>query len=207
MFESSAGSTSKLPFILRMAKLFADPLRIKILGELSMRDMSPKQFFTEFGGGSLSRVARHFTALVDYDWLELVEEKSGGRRRGAVEHFYRATGPGVFDESNWADLPATLKEMITWQVFATYSERFKEAMEAGTIDARDERHLTWSPALYDQVGWERILAKTMELYKFISEEQAEAKARMAKSGEEPIPVIVALSVFETPKSSDGPKAP
>ena len=33
MFESSAGSTSKLPFILRMSKLFADPLRIKILGE------------------------------------------------------------------------------------------------------------------------------------------------------------------------------
>ncbi len=207
MFESSAGSTSKLPFILRMSKLFADPLRIKILGELSMRDMSPKQFFEEFGGGSLSRVARHFKALAEYDWLELVDEKSGGARRGAVEHFYRATGPGVFDESNWADLPETLKEMMTWQVFATYSERFKEAMEAGTIDARDERHLTWSPALYDQLGWERILAKTMALYEFISEEQEEAKLRMAKSGEEPIPVIVALSVFETPKSSDRPKAP
>lgn len=207
MFESSSGSTSKLPFILRMAKLFADPLRIKILSELSMRDMSPKQFFAEFGGGSLSRVARHFKALFDYDWIELVEEKSGGRRRGAVEHFYRATGPGVFDESNWADLPETLKEMITWQVFETYAERFKEAMLAGTIDARDERHLTWSPALYDQVGWERVLAKTMELYEFIAEEQAEARQRMAKSGEEPIPVIVALSVFETPKSSDRPKAP
>lgn len=207
MFESSAGTTAKLPFLLRMAKLFADPLRIKILGELSMRDMSPKQFFEEFGGGSLSRVSRHFKVLFEYEWLELIDEKSGGARRGAVEHFYRATGPGVFDESNWSDLPAVLKERVTWQVFATYAERFKEAMEAGTIDARVERHLTWSPALYDQVGWERILAKTLELYEFISEEQAEAKNRIAESGEEPIPVVIALSVFETPSHADQPKAP
>ncbi len=207
MFESSAGGTSKLPFILRMAKLFADPLRIRILSELTMRPMSPKQFFEEFGGGSLSRVARHFKALFDYEWIELVEEKSGGRRRGAVEHFYRATEPAIFEEDNWADLPETLKEMITWQVFATYTEQFKEAMKAETVDARPERHLTWSPALYDQVGWERILAKTMALYEFIAEEQVDANARMEKSGEEPIPLIVALSVFETPKSSDRPKAP
>jgi hypothetical protein len=207
VFESSAGATSKLPFLLRMAKLFADPLRIKILGELSMRDMSPKQFFEEFGGGSLSRVARHFKVLFEYDWLELVEEKSGGARRGAVEHFYRATGPGVFDESNWADLPTVLKKMVTWQIFATYAERVKEAMEAGTIDSRDDRHLTWSPALYDEIGWKRILAKTMELYEFIYEEQDNAKVRMAESGEEPIPTIVALSVFETPSKADQPKAP
>ncbi len=206
MFETSAGRTSKLPFLLRMAKLFADPLRIRIVSELTMRPMSPKQFFEEFGGGSLSRVSRHFKVLVEYDWIELIEEKSGGARRGAVEHFYQAAEPAVFDEANWADLPETLREMITWQVFATYAEQFKEAMEAGTIDARPERHLTWSPALYDRLAWERILARTMELYEFIGEEQAAANERMAKSGENPTPLIVALSVFETPTHADQPKS-
>jgi DNA-binding transcriptional ArsR family regulator len=207
MFETIAGTKSKLPVLLRMSKLFADPLRIRILSELTMRPMSPKQFFQEFGGGSLSRVARHFKALRDYDWIELVDEKSGGRRRGAVEHFYCATEAAVFDESVWDDLPGPMKEMISWQVFATYAEQVKEAMEAGTIDARPERHLTWSPARYDQLGWERILAKTMELYEFIAEEQKAANKRMAKSGEEPIPLVVGLSVFEVPSSAGKPKAP
>jgi hypothetical protein len=207
VFESSAGSTSKLPFLLRMAKLFADPLRIRIVSELTIRPMSPKQFFEEFGGGSLSRVARHFKVLFEYDWIELVDEKTGGARRGAVEHFYQAPEAAVFDEANWADLPATIKEMVTWQIFETYAERFKEAMEAGTIDARNDRHHTWSAALYDEIGWKRILAKTMELYELVAEEQAAANERIAESGEEPIPTIVALSVFETPSRADQPKMP
>jgi hypothetical protein len=39
-----------------MAKVLADPLRIKIVLELGMREKSPKLFCQEFGGGSLSRV-------------------------------------------------------------------------------------------------------------------------------------------------------
>jgi hypothetical protein len=180
---------------------------MKIVYELSMRSMSPKEFFDEFGGGSLSRVSRHFKTLLKYDWIKLVDEKSGGRRRGAVEHFYRATDSPVFDGQIWADLPPLLKEEITWQVFATLAERVKEAMEAKTIDARPERHLTWSSARYDKIGWERILAKTMELYDFIAEEQEAVNERMAESGEKPIPVVIGLAVFETPSSTERPKAP
>lgn len=207
MFESTIGARSDLPFILRISKLFADPLRIKIVYELSMRPMSPKEFFEEFGGGSLSRVSRHFKTLLKYDWIELVDEKSGGRRRGAVEHFYRATDSPEFDERIWADLPSPLKEEITWQVFATLAERVKEAMEAKTIDARPERFLTWSSACYDEIGWKRVLAKTMELYNFIGEEQEASNGRVAKSGEKPIPVVMGLIVIETPSSTQRPKAP
>jgi DNA-binding transcriptional ArsR family regulator len=46
-----------------MAKVFADSLRIQILAELNMREMSPKQFFEEFGGGSIPRVSRAFEVL------------------------------------------------------------------------------------------------------------------------------------------------
>jgi DNA-binding transcriptional ArsR family regulator len=204
MFELSSDPNSKLPFLLRMSKLFADPIRVRILSELTMRPMSPKQFFAEFGGGSLSRVARHFKVLFDYDWVVLVEEKSGGQRRGGVEHFYRAVEPAVFEEDNWADLPEALQEMVTWQLFATYAEQFKEAMVARTIDARPERHITWSPALLDSVGWKRVLGKAMEFYNFISEEQEASNERTAETGEKPIPVLIAISVFETPPK---PKSP
>jgi DNA-binding transcriptional ArsR family regulator len=199
--DSRTGAKSQVPFMLRIAKVFADPLRLKILTELNMRTMSPKQFFEEFGGGSLSRVSRHFEVLVEYGWLRLVGTKSGGKRRGAVEHFYRATGPAVFDNETWAGLPRSMRGLFTWKTFEQFAERVKEATEADTIDARDDRHFTWTPVLVDQVGWENVIARVDALFEFLFEELARARLRMAESGEEPIPMTVALAAFESPKDS------
>lgn len=80
MFDSAAEIHSKAPFTLRMAKVFAEPLRIKILAELNRQDMSATQFFEEFGGGSVTRVSRHFKVLSEYGWLAKVGEKSGGQQ-------------------------------------------------------------------------------------------------------------------------------
>jgi len=184
-----------------MAKVFADPLRIQILAELNTRDMSPKQFFEEFGGGSLSRVSRHFDVLAQYDWLVLVRKETGGKRRGATEHFYRATGPAMFDESTWPEVPEVLQNTFTWRAFVTYAERVKEAMKGGTIDARDDRHFTWTPVRLDEIGWKNTITRVDALFEFLLEEQDRARARLAESGEEPIPMTVGLAAFESPKTS------
>jgi hypothetical protein len=197
-----AAVKAHMPFTLRMAKVFADPLRIKILAELTTREMSPKQFFDEFGGGSLSRVSRAFDLLYEYDWLYLVRTETGGRRRGAVEHFYRATGPAMFDESTWPDVPEVMKNIFTWRAFETFGERVKEATVAGTIDARDDRHFTWTLFRVDQQGWDEIIARVDALFYWLFEEQEEARLRIAESGEEPIPMTVALAAFESPKDSE-----
>ena len=72
------GPKAKLPLELRMAKVFADSLRIKILAECNTREMSPKEFHAEFGGGSLSRVSRAFEVLADYGWLRQTRTGDGG---------------------------------------------------------------------------------------------------------------------------------
>jgi hypothetical protein len=196
---------SKWPLMLRLAKVFVDPLRMKIMAECSMREMSPKEFHEEFGGGSLSRVSRAFELLAEYDWLHQTRTETGGRRRGAVEHFYRATDSAMFDESTWPDVPPVLKNTFTWRAFETFAAQVTEAMEAGTIDAREDRHFTWTPLRLDQEGWETVIARIDALFYFLSEAQEEANARMAESGEEPIPMTVALAAFESPK--DRPKEP
>jgi hypothetical protein len=201
VIDSEIGAKSQAPFALRMAKVLADPLRIKILVELNMRDMSPKQFFEECGGGSVSRVARHFAVLEEYGWLVLVETKSGGRRRGSVEHFYRATQSAVFDTDTWSGLPDSMKEMVSLEAFEALAERVSAAIEAGTIDARGDRHLTCTPLLLDEAGWRNVIAKVDALFESLFEEQDEARARMAESGGEPIPATVALAVFESPQDS------
>ncbi len=195
---------SKLPYTLRLAKVFADPLRMKILAECNMREMSPKGFYEEFGGDSgdtLSRVYRAFEVLVEYDWLHQVRAETGGKRRGAVEHFYRATGPAVFDETTWPDVPDSMKAVVSWNVLKTFARQVKEAMEAGTMDAREDRHFTWSPLRLDQQGWETVIAWLDGIFYFLSEEQEDANARMAETGEEPIPMTVALAAFESPKDT------
>jgi hypothetical protein len=204
-YNLSSEITSKLPLMLRLSKVFADPLRMKILAECNMREMSPKLFHKEFGGGSLSRVSRAFEVLAEYDWLYPTRTETGGKRRGAVEHFYRATASAVFDQTIWPDVPDSMKALVSWRILETFTEQVREAMEAGTIDAREDRHLTWTPLRLDQKGWENVIARVDSIFHWLFEEQEEANLRMAETGEKAIPMTVALAAFESPK--DTTKAP
>ena len=191
-----------VPYTQRLAKLMADELRMKIVLELNGREMSPKGFHDEFGGGSISRVSRAFDLLAEFGWLYQTRTETGGRRRGAVEHFYRATQPAVFYDEVWVPLPASMKEMISGGIFEELVERIREAMDAGTIDARDDRHFSWAPLRLDQQGWDNVIAQVNAVFHFLFEEQKDADARMAESGEEPIPMTVALAAFESPKDTE-----
>jgi len=198
MVDQQAGYMARVAFIERLAKVFADPMRVKILVECNKRVMSPSQFFAKFGDGSLTKVARHFRVLVRYEWLELVETKTGGKRRGGVEHLYRATKPALFDQRSWPGIPLSLKNAITAETYETYAERVVEAMEAGTIDARDSRHFSWTAVLFDQLAWDNVISRMDALFEFMLEEQANARVRLAESGEQPIPATIAFAGFESP---------
>ncbi|HEX3173045.1 MAG TPA: hypothetical protein VHQ43_02355 [Solirubrobacterales bacterium] len=185
-----------------MAKALGDEMRIRILVELNKRPMSVKQFDRKFcGGEEFGRVAHNFKVLRDYDWLEEVGKKSGGRRRGATERFYRATQPAMFDTASWSDLPMSMKRTVTAEAAETYVDQVREALVTGTIDARDDRHFTWTATLLDQRGWDNMIRKVDGVFKFMREEQIQASIRMMKTGEQPIPATVGLAVFESPADS------
>jgi hypothetical protein len=188
------------PFIPpQLAKALANPLRAQILVELNKRAMSPSQFANEFGH-PVPKISRKFRELEKYKCIELVEEKRGEGRRGGVERFFRATQRAMFDDATWEKLPPSVRNTFSGVIFDTYIERVAQAMEAGTLDARGERHFTWTALVYDQQAWEELIARLNELFTWSQELQVEAALRMAKSGEQPIPVTVALSGFESPKS-------
>ena len=196
------GPQLDVPYTQRLAKLMADELRMKIVLELNGREMSPKGFFDEFGGGSISRVSRAFDLLAEFGWLYQTRTETGGKRRGAVEHFYRATQPAVFYNDVWVPLPASMKEMISGGIFEEFSGRVKEAMEAGTMDSRPDRHFSWAPLRLDQQGWDSVVARIDSVFHFLFEEQKAADARMSETGEEPIPTTVALAAFESPRDTE-----
>ncbi|MCW2987406.1 MAG: hypothetical protein JWM24_344 [Solirubrobacterales bacterium] len=190
--------TSQSSFLTRLAVVFADPIRLKIVSELFMREMSPTQFYDTFGGGSLSRVDRHFKRLAEHGWLRLVRKASGGRRRGATEHFYRAPELAIFDLETWALLPDSLRSEFSWRIFEQFAERVKEALEARTFDARSDRHFTWTPLVLDEQGRERVIAAVNALFTSLFEEQNDARLRIAKSREKPMQATVGLAAFDSP---------
>jgi hypothetical protein len=198
------GIKSQAAYLRRLSVVFAAELRLKIVTELYMREMSPKQFYEEFGGGSITRVDRHFKKLAKHGWLRFIRSESGGSRRGATEHFYRATELAIFDDQTWALVPYSLRVAISWRTFKQLAERVREALQAGTLDARADSRLSWKTLLLDQLGWERVVAAMGALFESLFEEQNDAKLRISHSKEKPILVTVALAAFESPAHPQDP---
>jgi len=198
-----ARTDSLAPFWQRLSKVIADEICMQIVAEANRRMVSAPQFYREFRGelGSVGveGVRRRFKKLAETSWLAVVDEQSGGRRRGATEYFYRATAPAFGDEDPW-EVPASIEDTPSWRVFERFAKLAKEAMRAGTFDARVDRYATWSLLLLDRQGWEKVTAALEELRRLVLAEQERAKARMKKSGEKPIPTTVLLAAFESPKT-------
>lgn len=194
---------SKLAYLKRLAVVYFDELRLKIVTELYMQEMSATQFYDRFGGGSVSRVSRHMSTLWDHEWLRYIRTESGGERRGGHEHFFRATKLAVFDTETWSLVPYSVRVAFSWRTFKQLAERVRDALIAGTLDARADSHLSWTPLLLDQLGWDRIVAAVDKLFGNLLEEQEDAKLRVFHSGEKPFLAIAGLTVFESPSRAAG----
>ena len=193
------GIKDRMAYLRRLSVVFAVELRLRIVTELHMREMSPKLFLEEVGGGSISRVTKNFEKLEGHGWLRYVRsEGPGGSRRGGVEHFYRAPELAVFDDETWALLPHSIRVAFSWTTFKQLAECFRHAMEDGTFDARPDRHNSCDSLLIDRRGWNRVIAAVEAFFVSCFDEQGDAKLRLQHSGEKPMIAGVSLVAFESP---------
>lgn len=193
------GIREQVEHLQRLAVVFAVPIRLKIVTELYQREMSPKQFYEEFGGGSVSRVTQHFERLRKTDWLRpMWTVGPGGKRRGGVETIYRATELAFCDLETWTALPYSLRIMVSWNGFKEIGEQLRGAMEALTFQARPDRRLTGTKLLLDGEGWERVANAVGEEFAAQYEEQEDARRRANHTGEKLFRVSSVLLAFELP---------
>ncbi|MGC1852322.1 MAG: winged helix-turn-helix domain-containing protein [Solirubrobacterales bacterium] len=184
-----------------MAVVFAVPIRLKIVTELFQRDMSPKQFQEEFGGGSLPRIAQHFERLRETGWLRHIRsEGPGGKRRGGVETIYRATELAFCDRPTWAALPHSIKVAFSWNTFVEIAEQFRAALEAETVQARPDLPLSGTRLLLDMEGWRRVADAVSQEFADQFEEQEDARRRAERTGGELFRIGSTLLAFELPIS-------
>ncbi|HEX3360277.1 MAG TPA: helix-turn-helix domain-containing protein [Solirubrobacterales bacterium] len=178
----------------QLAKALAHPLRVRILTSLNRGISSPNQLAQELEE-PLGNVSYHVKTLLEYDCVELVKTEP---RRGAVEHFYRATERAFFSDADWAKIPASARKGIDGVILEAIGQDATAAMLEGTIDSRTDTHISRTPLLLDDAGWKelsKILSDTLERAMKIGEESA---TRLANDKADGIPANLSLLHFEVP---------
>jgi DNA-binding transcriptional ArsR family regulator len=180
-----------------VAKAFAHPLRVQILIILNERVASPNLLAQELDQ-SLNLVAYHVRVLEKYDCIELVDTK---QRRGATEHFYRATRRQFLSDAEWARMPQSLRPGLSGAMLKSVFDDIEEAVKSGSLDEKEDRHLSRTPMVVDKEGWDETTALLRETLDKVMEIQAQSQGRLAKSGEDGMTTKVEILHFLSPEPS------
>jgi DNA-binding transcriptional ArsR family regulator len=183
----------------RIAKALSHPIRVQILAMLSHRSVSPVEFSRETGH-SLSDVAYHFRKLEKLECAEIVRTAPV---RGSTQHFYRSTTRPLLDDDASRQLPEAIRGGISGMIFQTLLERFAKAVEAGTFDARADRHFTWTPTRLDEQGWSEMVALFESTLEAGNEIGVRSAQRLGESGGRGFNATFSLACFESPPGENG----
>jgi hypothetical protein len=185
-----------------VAKAFAHPLRVQILIILNERVASPNLLAQELDQ-SLNLVAYHVRVLEKYDCIELVDTK---QRRGATEHFYRATRRQFLTDAEWARMPEALRPGLSGAMLKPIFDDVEAAISSGTFDELEDRHLSRTPMVVDKQGWDETVEVLAEALEKVLEIQAAASQRLANSDESGMLSKVAMLHFKSPAEGQEAKA-
>jgi DNA-binding transcriptional ArsR family regulator len=179
----------------RIVKALAHELRVEILTILNERVASPNELAKELDEG-LSQVSYHVKVLKDYECITLVKTEP---RRGAVEHYYRATSRPFVGDRDWQELPATVRSSLSAELLDLIQSDAIRALVEGTFEAREDAHLTRTLMLLDERGWRDLMKGLSSTLSMVSKVQRESATRLLKSGEPGIPASVSILGFELPE--------
>jgi predicted transcriptional regulator len=183
----------------RIAKAYAHPLRIHILGLLDDRVASPSEIAGELNA-PLTHVSYHVRQLAGLGLIKLVKTTP---RRGAVEHHYTAKiRPKITDET-WGQVPEVVKKNMVAGWVQQMGAHVADAVANDGFD-RDNAHMSRIPVELDQKGWDAIAKELEKTFDRIYKIADEAKTRIKKDpSTEHWRTTAAMMLFEGPSQSAG----
>jgi DNA-binding transcriptional ArsR family regulator len=175
-----------------LVKALAHPTRVRILEALQGRTASPAELAREFQQ-SLGVIAYHANALLE---VKCIEQVSTRPTRGTIEHFYTARPRSFIGHQDWRRAPLSVRAGVTSEALRTFATKIGAAIDADTIDRREDTTLNWMPINVDEQGW-RETAEILD--RALRELMAVAAASRERLGAEAgIPVVTGLAAFESP---------
>jgi DNA-binding transcriptional ArsR family regulator len=162
-------------------KALGHPLRMRLLtfvteqGEASPAEMS--RALEE----PLATVSHHTRVLRDLGYLELSRTEP---RRGALEHFYRATGSPFLDDEHWELLAVPVRRRVAAQL---YRQVLRDAAAAGQRGGFDlpGAHVARMVLDLDERGWRDLSRAVLAFLKRAEAIQERSDARRDPDRDEP----------------------
>lgn len=176
----------------RLVRALGHPLRVKILEVVQLRNASPSEL-TDLLSAPLGNVAYHVRVL---EKCGCIEQVATARRRGAVEHYFRARPRSYIGHQDWRKVPKSLRDAVTGSALGSFFDRAADALEAGTMDSHDDTTLNWMPMAVDEAGWAEVAAVFEAAANRLEAIHALCRKRIEESGDEATPLIVGMAAFE-----------
>lgn len=185
------------PIDQRLVRALAHPLRVQILEILSEAVASPNRLSEELET-ALPDVAYHTRALDKCGCLELVRTT---QKRGAIEHFYKASPDSFVGNREWRKVPRSLRGGVSGATLQTFIDKAVTALESGTLDGRDDTVFRWMPLLLDQRGWKEVIAILEEATNLVLASHLRSQDRLTEAGGRgAMSSVIGLAGFETARS-------
>jgi DNA-binding transcriptional ArsR family regulator len=180
-----------------IAKAYAHPLRIEIMGLLDNRVASPSQLAAELGS-PLSLTSYHVRQLAQMGLVRLVRRR---QVRGSIEHFYTAiVRPRLYDDA-WASIPSIVKRALVGGRLSQLGREIASAAEAGGFE-RDDMHFTRTRMSLSPEGWQVVAREFSNLLARLDQLKEDEAAKLsADPHAERIEATVSMLLFESPPPS------
>lgn len=175
-----------------LVRALAHPMRVRILEALQGRTASPTELAHRFRE-SLGVVSYHTNALLDVECIEQVRTQP---KRGTIEHFYAARPRSFIGHQDWRKAPLSVRGGVTSEALRTFVAKVGAALDADTIDGRDDTTLNWMPITVDERGWRETAEILDRALRDLMQVATASRERLG--GEDGIPVVTALAAFESP---------
>jgi DNA-binding transcriptional ArsR family regulator len=180
----------------RLAKALSHPMRARILTILNERVASPNEI-AEMIDERLPNVSYHVRALLELGCIELV---STAQRRGAIEHYYRALTRPFFSDRDWKRIPRSGRQAVSDVGLQMIWDDTSSALKAGTFDSRTDRHLSRTPLVLDEQGWNELNGLLRKVQAQAEGIGAKSAKRMKAAGEDGISTRLVILHFESSDS-------
>jgi hypothetical protein len=177
----------------RLIKALSHPVREHILAVVNERISSTVQIGDEIEL-DVTAFHKHVQLLEEIGCIEWVGSRPV---RGATEHFYRAKTTAIFDEGAWRDMPASLKADIDLNFVQALVDDVVGAVKGGTFHGRNDKHTSWTPAVFDKLGWVEAMTLLNTTLSRLLVIQKQSGLRILKTSEPGIPATIGILGFET----------
>ena len=191
-------AASRLPVLVdpRLVKGLSHVLRQHILLATVQGEVSPNELSKALDE-ELSQVSYHVKVLRD-DCDGMIEETRTEPRRGAVEHYYRASAKTLLPAKAWRRLKKGLRAVVGAGQASDLFNDLAAALKAGKLQGAHD-HIARTPLVLDPEGQRNVKAIAQRATREVEDEQHKSAGRVEKAngdGGEVAGYTFALLAFE-----------